>query len=74
MLADLFGIIVKAGADDPEPIRRQGSAVQGPVRYCWYFSYSLFDICCIVPSGHLGKLESVYLFVCLLICTVDTIA
>ena len=29
------------------------------VRYCWYFSYSLFDICFIVPSGHLGKLEFV---------------
>ena len=28
MLGDLFGITVNAGADDPEPVRRQGSAVQ----------------------------------------------
>ena len=28
VLADLFRIIVKAGADDPESVRRQGSAMQ----------------------------------------------
>jgi hypothetical protein len=28
MLGDLFGITVNAGADDPEPVRRQNSAVQ----------------------------------------------
>ena len=29
---------------------------------------------CERPAGEHDKLESVYLFVCLLICTVDTIA
>ncbi len=67
MLADLFGITVKAGKNDPKSVRCHGSSVQPVVKEAlmkWRFFGE-----CIFPSDAIAKTKVVldgFIFLCII--------